>query len=89
MEVLDPLAQLPNDEENVESGSQSAAVDSDCVSSVIFVKLLEVKLSVIFHVIVEPWATDAVTEVSVTPIATERFALAVWYDPLSILYSTL
>ena len=23
------------------------------------------------------------------PIATERFALAVWYDPLSTLYSTL
>ena len=54
MEVLDPLAQLPNDEENVESGSQSAAADSDCVSADIFVKLLEVKLSVILQVIVEP-----------------------------------
>jgi hypothetical protein len=29
VDVLEPLAQLPKSEENVESGSQSAADDSD------------------------------------------------------------
>ena len=77
VDVLEPLAQLPNSEENVESGSQSAAADSACVSSLIFVKSFEVKLSVIFQVIVEPCGTDAVTEVSVAPMATETFPFAV------------
>ena len=70
-------------------GSQSTASLASISSSVIFVKSLDVKLSVIFQVIVEPSGTEAVCEVSVAPLLTDKLELAVWYDPLSILYSTL
>ena len=44
--------------------------------------------SVTLQVIVEPCGTEAVCEVSVPLPDTETFALAVVYDPSSILYST-
>ena len=45
--------------------------------------------SVIRQVIVEPFATLAVTEVSEAPPAIDKFAEAVVNEPLSIWYSTL
>ena len=60
----------------------------DCVSALILVKSLEVKESVILHVIVEPSDTDWVIDVSVANEATVKFAEAVTYAPSSILYST-
>ena len=89
VEVCAPLIHDPNEAETVESGSQSTAELVLWFSTDIFVKSSEVKESVILHLTVEPWGTDAVNEVSVDDAATERLADAVAQSPVSIWYSTL
>ena len=78
-----------NEDEIVVAGSQSTALDVLWVSVLIPVKSLEVKLSVILHVIVEPSATTTCEAVFELLAETERFEVWVVYEPLSILYSTL
>ena len=58
-------------------GSQSTASLASIVSSLMFVKSFEVKLSVILQVIVEPSGTDAVCEVSVLLPLTDKLPFAV------------
>ena len=54
VETAEPLEQVPSDWVAVESGSQSTAELSLCVSVDIFVKSPDVKESVTLHIIVEP-----------------------------------
>ena len=89
VEVCAPLTHEPNDVEIVLSTAQSTVALVVCVSVDIFVKFPDVNESVIGQVIVEPFATLAVTEVSEAPPAIDKFAEAVVNEPLSIWYSTL
>ena len=73
VEVLDVPEQLPKDDDTVISGSQSIASDASCSSADIAVKSSDVKVSVTFHVIVDPSGTLAVDVVLVPLAATERF----------------
>ena len=76
-EPCEPAQAIAGGFTTVISGSQSTASLASIVSSLIFVKSFEVKLSVILQVIVEPSGTDAVCEVSVLFPLTDKLPFAV------------